>query len=177
MQFKVLPLTTLLWRINHYRLFNAKSSLHIHIKYMIWFGCVLWLINHCRLFNAKSSLHIHIKYMIWFGCVLWLINHCRLFNVKSSLNIYIKYIIFIHIWSIIFLNEPELNGFTYFNLIWIILFTINHLFAHNLRKLAILIKGDSKAPFSIATTPRCREGCYSIPRIAPLYPWSSPHSA
>ena len=25
---------------------------------------VLWHINHCRLFNAKSSLYIHIKYMI-----------------------------------------------------------------------------------------------------------------
>ena len=28
--------------------------------------------------------------------------------------------------------------------------------------------------FSIATTLRCRGGHYSIPRIAPLYPWSSP---
>ena len=31
---------------------------------------------------------------------------------------------------------------------------------------------DPKAPFSIATTPRCRGRCYSIPWIAPLYPWS-----
>ena len=30
---------------------------------MIWFGWVLWYINHCRLFNAKSSLYIYIKYM------------------------------------------------------------------------------------------------------------------
>ena len=35
---------------------------------MIWFGCVLWHINHCRLFNAKSSLYICIKY-IGFGLV------------------------------------------------------------------------------------------------------------
>ena len=28
-----------------------------------------------------------------------------------------------------------------------------------------------KAPFSIATTPRCRGERYSIPRLAPLYPW------
>ena len=40
--------------------------------YMIWFGWVLWHINHCRLFNAKSSLYIHIyiyrMYMIcWVG--------------------------------------------------------------------------------------------------------------
>ena len=33
---------------------------------MIWLGWVLWHINHCRLFNAKSSLYIYIKY-IWFG--------------------------------------------------------------------------------------------------------------
>ena len=35
---------------------------------MIWFGQVLWYINHCRLFNAKSSLYIYIKY-IQFGLV------------------------------------------------------------------------------------------------------------
>ena len=31
---------------------------------MIWFCRVLQHINHCRLFNAKSSLYVHIKYMI-----------------------------------------------------------------------------------------------------------------
>ena len=36
-------------------------------------------------------------------------------------------------------------------------------------ELATLIEGDLKAPFSIATTLRCRRGHYSIPRIAPLY--------
>ena len=30
---------------------------------MIWFGWVLWHINQCRLFNAKSSLYIYIKYI------------------------------------------------------------------------------------------------------------------
>ena len=60
--------------------------------YIVWF---LWHINHCRLYNAKSSLYIYIRY-IWFGLVglLWHINHCRLFNAKSSLYIYIKYIWF-----------------------------------------------------------------------------------
>ena len=43
-------------------------------------------------------------------------------------------------------------------------------------KLATLVEGDPKAPFSIATTRRCR-GRYSIPYIAPLYPWSLPYSA
>ena len=31
-------------------------------------------------------------------------------------------------------------------------------------------QGDPKAPFSIASTPRCRGGRYSFPWIAPLYP-------
>ena len=36
---------------------------------MIWSGWVLWYINHCRLFNAKSSLYIYIKYIgfVWVG--------------------------------------------------------------------------------------------------------------
>ena len=33
-----------------------------------------------------------------------------------------------------------------------------------------IVAGDQKAPFSIATTPRCRRGCYYFPWIAPLYP-------
>ena len=36
-------------------------------------------------------------------------------------------------------------------------------------KLATFVKGDPNAPFSIATTPRCRGECYSIPWIAPVY--------
>ena len=34
-----------------------------------------------------------------------------------------------------------------------------------------VVEGDPKAPFSVATTPRCRGGRYSFPLIAPLYPW------
>ena len=30
---------------------------------LVWLGWVLWHINHCRLFNAKSSLYIYIKYI------------------------------------------------------------------------------------------------------------------
>ena len=36
-------------------------------------------------------------------------------------------------------------------------------------KLATVVEGDQKVPFSIATTPRCRGGCYSFPWISPLY--------
>ena len=34
--------------------------------------------------------------------------------------------------------------------------------------LATVVKGDLKAPFSIATTPSCWGGCYSFPWIDPL---------
>ena len=37
-------------------------------------------------------------------------------------------------------------------------------------KLATVVEGDQKAPFSIATTLRCRGGHYSFLQIAPLYP-------
>ena len=40
-----------------------------------------------------------------------------------------------------------------------------------------LVEGDQKAPFSTATTLRCRGGRYSFPRIAPLYPWYVPYIA
>ena len=46
----------------------------------------------------------------------------------------------------------------------------SHIDINNNNKLATIVEGDPKAPFSIATTPRCRGGRYSIPRIAPLYP-------
>ena len=44
-------------------------------------------------------------------------------------------------------------------------------------KLVTIVKGNLKAPFSIATTPMCRERHNSFPRIAPLYPWYIPYSA
>ena len=36
-------------------------------------------------------------------------------------------------------------------------------------KLATVVEGDSKASYSLATTPRYRGGHYSVPLIAPLY--------
>ena len=46
----------------------------------------------------------------------------------------------------------------------------NRMSTYKIVKLATIVEGDPKAPFSIATTPRCRGGRYSIPWIAPLYP-------
>ena len=37
--------------------------------------------------------------------------------------------------------------------------------------MATVVEGDQKAPFSIATTPKCRGGRYSFPSIRTLYCW------
>ena len=37
-------------------------------------------------------------------------------------------------------------------------------------KFATVVEGDPKAPFSIATTPRCTGWCYSFPSIVHSYP-------
>ena len=44
-------------------------------------------------------------------------------------------------------------------------------------KLATVVEGDQKAPFPIATTPRCKGVRYSFPWTAPLYPWYVPYIA
>ena len=54
---------------------------------------------------------------------------------------------------------------------------INIFYQMNKVKLATLVEGDLKASFSIATTLRCRGERYSIPWIAPLYPWSLSNDA
>ena len=63
--------------------------LHIYQIYMIWFGWVLWHINHCRLFDAKSSLYIYIKY-IWFGLVgFYGISTIVCYSIPNPLYTYI----------------------------------------------------------------------------------------
>ena len=123
---------------------------------MIWFGFVLWHINYCRLFNAKSSLYICIKY-IWFGLVLFYgistivgylmpnflytyvlsiyglvgfglvlchINYYRLFNVKSFLFMHIKYIISKYILLITFLNELSFFFFVFCLFVCFVFFVV-----------------------------------------------------
>ena len=115
-----------LWHINHYRLFNAKSCLYIYIEY-IWFGLVgFYDISTILGYLMPNPLYTYILniydlvwfglvlwginycrlfyaksclyiYMIWLGWVLWHINHFRLFNAKSCLHIYIEYIWFVNI--------------------------------------------------------------------------------
>ena len=58
-----------------------------------------------------------------------------------------------------------------------ILYIYIYIYTHTQVELATLVEDDSKAPFSIATTPRCRGGRFSFPWIASLYPSSLPYNA
>ena len=84
-----------LWHINYWRLFNAKSSLSIYTKY-IWFGLVgfygISTIVGYLMTNPLYTYILNIYDLI--SLVLWHINHCWLFNAKSFLYIYIEYIWF-----------------------------------------------------------------------------------
>ena len=44
-------------------------------------------------------------------------------------------------------------------------------------KSVVAVKGDQKAPFSVATTLSCRRRRHSFPWIALLYPWYIPYIA
>ena len=60
---------------------------------LVRFGLVLWHINPCRLFNAKSSLYIYIKYigfgLVWFYGISTLIGYLMPNPLYTySLNIY-----------------------------------------------------------------------------------------
>ena len=44
-------------------------------------------------------------------------------------------------------------------------------------KLTTVVEGDPNAPFSVAATPRWKEGRYSIRWIASFYSWSLHYNA
>ena len=44
-------------------------------------------------------------------------------------------------------------------------------------KLVTEVESDTKAPFSIATTPSCWGGRYTFSRVTSLYPSSLPYNA
>ena len=60
----------------------------------------------------------------------------------------------------IFYNHYSMSALCVYIYIYIYIYIV---------KLVVVVEGDLMAPFSIATTTRCREGRYSFPWIAPLY--------
>ena len=57
---------------------------------MILFRWVLWHINHCRLFNAKSSLYIYIKYRLFGLVVFYGISTIVGYSMPNPLYTYIS---------------------------------------------------------------------------------------
>ena len=60
---------------------------------------------------------------------------------------------------------------------FLVSYAVFELVKHKYVKLTTVVECDQQTPFSIATTPRCREGHYSFPWIAPLYSWYVPYIA
>ena len=63
-------------------------------KGLVWLGLVLWHINLCRLFNAKYSLYIYIKYigfgLVWFYVISTIVSYLMpapFLNITSSRHI------------------------------------------------------------------------------------------
>ena len=115
-----------LWHINHCRLFNAKSSLYIYIRY-IWFGLVgfygISTIVGYLMPNPLYTYILDIYDLVWLG--LWHSNHCRLSNAKSSLYIYIKYIGFVLVG---FYGISTIVGYLMPNLLYTYILNIYDLF-------------------------------------------------
>ena len=86
-----------LWHFNHSRLFTAKSSLYIYIKY-IWFNLVgFYSISTIVGYLMPNPLYTYILYIydfVWLNS--WHFKHCGLFNAKLFINIYIIYIAFLN---------------------------------------------------------------------------------
>ena len=96
------------------------------------------------------------------------VQTCSLYEYRYIYNIYI----YIHIkclWKCAYMNVHKdcIQGTR----------KVGNTYKSKKVKLATVVEGNQKAPFSIATTLRCRGGHYYFRWIAPLYPWYIPHNA
>ena len=138
----------LIWFKYSWHLPSKRWLMSCNGQRIIRFGLVLWHINHWRLFNAKSSLYIYIKY-IWFGWVgFYAISTIIDYLMPiSSLYIYIKYIGFglVGFYSISTLVGYLIPNplYTYilniYDLVWfgLVLWHINHCWSFNAKSTFI----------------------------------------
>ena len=64
--------------------FRVLLTIQLNINHLAWFGQILWHTNHCRLFNAKSCLYTHIKY-IYMICKHFVDNILKCASASSFL--------------------------------------------------------------------------------------------
>ena len=142
-------------------LLSFKNSLKDNPSLSI--SMVMWVDFWTEVIDARLILKYSLPTLdlVWFGMViLWHINHGLLFNAKSFLYVYVKYMISKYILLITFSNEPELiistqlNDFTYFYLIQIILFTIALFFLDTIKYFQVLLFNTNKSikPLSFVYT-------------------------
>ena len=74
-------------------------------------------------------------------------------------------LVYIYIYICVLFNNVKSKLFIYKLYIYIYIYIYMYIKV----KLATVVEDEPKAPFSIATTPRCWGGRYSFPWIAPLY--------
>ena len=119
---------------------SMKLCTHVGRKFIPLHEIICQLIDiSINLSPSFLRVRMYVCMYVWFDFVLWHIKHYRVFNSKSFLYKHIRYMISDEILLLTFLNEPEfifcctqLNGFTPFYVIWIILSTMIHFFAHSL---------------------------------------------
>ena len=105
--------------------------MHVYEIYRVWFGWVWWHINHCWLFNAKSFLHIHIRYigfgLVGFYGISTITGHLM---PNPVYYIIIIHMISEHILLITFLNEPEVIFFHIVKWFQVLLCNTNYSLQH-----------------------------------------------
>ena len=83
--------------------------------------------------------------------------------------------VYIYIYIYIYIYPLKSQALRHTDYAYIYIYMCTHLYIYIYiyiykSKWVTVVEGDSKAPFLISTTPRCRGECYSFPGIAPLYP-------
>ena len=89
------------------------------------------------------------------------------YNTTISFHLFIVNVLYLLCHnSIMLISCQNLSYFHFFYFLYIYIYI----------SWPTVVEGNSKAPFSIATTPRCKEGCYFFPWIS-IYSSPVPHNA
>ena len=142
--------------------------------------CMCVLFRHTHMFTTINlSPPNHIYALFWYTHTYETINANTHSNVYTAINLHI----YIHMFKRIISIYIYLHSYRFLHIQSHIRIVSIYLYIHKYKSskvkvnLATIVEGDQKAPFSIATTLRCRGGHYIFPCIAPFYSWYVPYIA
>ena len=157
----------------------------------------MWVTHHCHYYlvhwsgsitvsvpsMGKLELFNHLLYLQTFHCTQisdWFLNDSLVLQCSHhQVALLVQISLTLSLSPLIPIIHPSWHVFQTTSCIYTELLLVNSCLTANTVKgsikLVTMVKGDQKVPFSIATTPRCRGGGYSFPRIAPRYPWNIPY--